>query len=240
MITDGVARMKILVFLLIFGFSFVIVDAYAINYDVGIVLSKTCIAMIKNNITSTCPTYEEILVLFPDNTVQEISGKFIFKDGFLQRDHTNYKNHFRFYTYQPNTIWIDPPGDIVGRIATITIEPSLPEYLLKPLEMKNNTQYTAHSRWVDAKCYRSTITATDWVFLTGDTISYMMHNCDPAFTNFNNIKEKYLGSLPQDIVTSNKYKLDQMVKLAKEKYKSYHIGNDIFDNPAITKDEDER
>lgn len=220
---------------------FSVLEAHAINYDVGITLSKTCLAMIKNNITSTCPTYEEILVLFPDNTIQEISGKFVFKDGYLQRDHTNYKNHFNFYTYQPNTIWIDPPGDIVGRIATITIEPSLPDYLLKPLaDIKNNTQYTAHSRWVDTKCYRATITAADWIYLTGDTINYMMHQCDPAFTGFNHIKEKYLGSIPQDIGTSNKYKLDQMVLAAKEKYKTYHIGNDTFENLAVTTDEDQR
>ena len=65
------------------------------NYDVGISLSKSCIAMIKNNFTTDCPTYDEILVLFPDNTNQDISGKFVYKDGYLQRDTTKYINHFK-------------------------------------------------------------------------------------------------------------------------------------------------
>ena len=28
-------------------------------------------------------------------------------------------------------LWVDPPGDILGRIATITIEPKLSEYLIE-------------------------------------------------------------------------------------------------------------
>lgn len=212
------------------------------NYDVGVVLSKTCITMIKNNLTTTCPTYEEIMTLFPDNTNQNISGKFVYKDGYLQRANTLYLNHYKFYTYQPVTLWIDPPGDITGRIATITIEPSLPEYLIEESKtLKGNIQIVAHSRYVDPLCYRSTITATDWVYLTGDTIQLMLHNCDPAFTNFNHIKTRWLGESYQDIATSNKYKIDQMVKLAKEKYKVSYIGsNEIFDNPGVTTDEDEK
>lgn len=212
------------------------------NYDVGITLSKTCLAMIKNNITTTCPTYEEIMTIFPDNTNQDISGKFVYKDGYLQRGNTNYINHFKFYTYQPVTLWIDPPGDITGRIATITIEPSLPEYLvLESQNLVNNTQIVGHSRYVDPLCYRSTITAQDWVYLLGDTIQLMFHNCDPAFTTFDNIKTRYLDKSSHDIATSNKYKIDQMVKLAKEKYKKSYIGsNEIVDNPGVTTDEDEK
>ena len=236
--------MKYLILLLVFALTVLFIpqaDART-NYDVGITLSKTCLTMIKNNITTPCPTYEEIMTLFPDNTNQNISGKFVYKDGYLQRGNTNYINHYKFYTYQPVTLWIDPPGDITGRIATITIEPSLPEYLIQESKkLIDNTIIVAHSRYVDPLCYRSTITAQDWVYLTGDTIQLMLHNCDPAFTTFNHIKTKYLGESYQDIATSNKYKIDQMVKLAKEKYKQSYIGsNEIVDNPGVTTDEDER
>lgn len=211
------------------------------NYDVGITLSKTCIIMIKNNMTTNCPTYEAILALFPDNTNQNISGKFVYKDGYLQRDTTNYINHFKFYTYQPVTTWVDPPGDILGRIATITIEPRLPEYLIQASQkMVNNTITVGHSRYVNDLCYQSTITADDWIFLTGDTLNYMFHNCDPTFTTFDNLKSKYLGQSYQDMTTSNKYKLDEFVKLAKEKYKQSYIGsNEKNINRSVIEDEDE-
>ena len=211
------------------------------NYDVGITLSRTCIAMIKNDLPTNCPSYEAIMALFPDNTNQYISGKFVYKDGYYQRDHTKFTDHFKFYTYQPVTTWVDPPGDIVGRIATITIEPKLPEYLIEESQKTiNNTMIVGHSRYVDEKCYRSTISADDWIFLTGDTMNLMLHNCDPAFTTFNHIKSKYLGASYQDITTSSKYKLDQFVKAAKEKYKTSYIGsNEIIENKSITEDEDE-
>ena len=212
------------------------------NYDVGVTLSKTCITMIKNNMTTTCPTYEAILALFPDNTNQYISGEFVYKDGYLQRDNTQFINHFKFYTYQPVTTWIDPPGDILGRIATITIEPKLPEYLIEESQkLINNTMTVGHSRYMDEKCYRATISATDWIFLTGDTLNYMFHNCDKSFTSFNHIKSKYMGESYQNLVTSSKYKLDQFIKDAKEKYKVSYIGkNDIVNNKSVLLDEDEQ
>ena len=233
------------ILLLLFGFTLLLIIPSAdarTNYDVGITLSKTCLAMIKNNITSTCPTYDEILILFPDTTNQNISGKFVYKDGYLQREHTKFVEHWGFYTYQPVTLWIDPPGDIVGRIATITIEPSLPDYLVQESQkLINNTMIVGHSRWVDSQCYRSTITAADWIFLTGDTINLMFHNCDPAFTNFYHLKSKFFGASYQDVATSNKYKLDQVIKLAKEKYRQSYIGsNEIVYNSSVTTDENER
>lgn len=236
--------MKVLIILSVFmlGLLFIPYADARNNYDVGITLSKTCIAMIKNNLTTNCPTYEEILVLFPDNTNQNISGKFIYKDGYLQRDHTKYLDHFKFYTYQPVTTWVDPPGDILGRIATITIEPKLPEYLIfESQKLINNTMTVGHSRYVDPLCYRATITATDWVFLTGDTMNLMFHNCDPNFTTFNHIKSKYMGESYQNLATSSKYKLDQFIKDAKEKYKQSYIGtNDIVNNTSVTTDEDQQ
>ena len=78
------------------------------NFDVGITLSKTCQSMIKNNFTTNCPTYEEILTLFPDTTNQQVSGEFQYIDGIYQRGPTDFKNHFNFYTYSDNVVWVEP------------------------------------------------------------------------------------------------------------------------------------
>jgi hypothetical protein len=189
------------------------------NTDIGISLSRTCIIMIQNNIDSDCPTYEEILLLFPDTSRQEISGGFIEDDnGFYHREQTKFKSHFGFYTYEPNTIWVDPPGDITGKIATIFIEPSLNDYLIKGSHsMSNNTITMGHSRWVDDKCYRATISAEDWIFLIGDTIQYLDHSCDEKFTNFDHLKTISFEKSYQDITTSYKYQFDKWIELSKVK-----------------------
>jgi len=36
------------------------------NEHVGIVLSQSCLTMVKNNMTTNCPTYEQLEALFPD------------------------------------------------------------------------------------------------------------------------------------------------------------------------------
>lgn len=187
------------------------------NMDVGISLSKSCLTMLKNNMTTNCPTYEELNTLFPDTSNQEISGKFVVKDGIWQRDSTRYNSHYNWYAYSDKITWIDPPGDLVGRIPTITIETKLPEYLLRGSnEMSNNTIILGHSRYVDDRCYRATITADEWVFLTGDTINLLLHDCDPKYTTFDHIKKTYLEATIHDITTTYKYKLDTWIAETKK------------------------
>lgn len=188
------------------------------NTDIGITLSKTCITMIKNNITNNCPNYEDIMVLFPDTSNQDISGKFIYDDGFYQRDNTNFKSHFEFYTYEPHTTWIDPPGDIVGGIPTITIEPRLNEYLIpESNRLENNTLTVGTSIWVDPLCYRATIGADSWILEMGHLMQYIDHNCDEEFKNFKDTKNITFKKSYQDITTSYKYKLDKWIEESKIK-----------------------
>ena len=187
------------------------------NLDVGITLSKTCQTMLKNNFETNCPSYEEIEALFPDTSNQDISGKLTYVDGFYSRDFTNYKNHYNWYSYSGAVTWIDPPGDIVGRIATITIESSLPEYKVKESQsLINNTLIVGHSRYVDDMCYRASITAEDWILLTGDTLQYLQKDCNPEFTNYNHLKSKTFEYTYHDITTSYKYQLDSWIEQVKK------------------------
>lgn len=195
------------------------------NNDVAINLSKTCVTMLQNNFTTACPTYEQINLLFPDESNQEVSGKFYYDEyGFWKRGNAQYSNHYDFYVYSGQITWLNPPGNLVGRVATITIEPSLDEYKLKTdlydsKKMQNNTLYVGHSVWVDNRCYRATIGADDWILKTGQVMQYFYHDCDEQYKTFDNVKEKHFEKSYQDITTTYKWFLDHWIEDTKVRCK---------------------
>lgn len=72
-------------------------------------LSNGCLQAHKNNVTSICPTYKDLMQF--DNTDQGISGKFVTEDnGFYHRADTKYEKHCNFYQPQlfPVVIVVDP------------------------------------------------------------------------------------------------------------------------------------
>ncbi len=76
---------------------------------VGIQLSKTCLQMEKNNVTSKCPTYNDIMQI--DNTIPEVSGNVTYSDGYWHRDKPPYKDHCNYYLDKyPVLIIVDPDG----------------------------------------------------------------------------------------------------------------------------------
>lgn len=241
--------MKFLILLLLVPLFVVSANAERIVDDYGITTSKKCQIMIKNNITSDCPTYEQILELFPDTSPRQYIGDFKIIDGLVQREPMNVKidNCWHYLNSlswtQSKTIWVDPPGCVQPFIKMITIESNFNEYPLdKNLsnQMSNYTILMGTERYVNSGCTESIINAADWPFLTGDTLQLMNHNCDPSFTSFDHIKKLYFEKSNQDISTSNKHKLDEFFKSAKEKYKVSYIGsNDVNDNKATLEDEDE-
>ena len=98
--------------------------AYGIpgNQNIGIVLSETCITLIKNNIDSTCPSYELLLQVDSSNT--KVSGEFVFDEsGFFHRDTPQLKNSHMWYQFetQPRII-VDPPDS--SYLHTIVIMPN--------------------------------------------------------------------------------------------------------------------
>src|SRR3990167_9553671 len=92
--------------------------------DIGITLDRTCLALIQAEMKTNCTTYDEILLVYPDTSNKRISGDFIFKDGMLQRENPNYRNHLNAYRFDSPILWIDPPGDTRDRIKMITIASS--------------------------------------------------------------------------------------------------------------------
>jgi len=183
----------------------------------GIQLGNTCITMIKNNLTTNCPTYEELLLVFSDTSNRRISGDFVVKDGYLQRDNAPYLNQFEYYrTETKELMFIDPPSDMLGYIKLIIIEPSMTEYKIDGQTITNNTLLLGTARSENSNCSEVRITATDWHVLLGDTVNYVEHNCDKAFTNYDTIKKKSWPRITHDITTSYKYQYDLWLKNAIE------------------------
>lgn len=195
--------------------------------DTGIMLGQSCLTMIKNNVTSDCPTYETLNAVFPDTSDNRISGEFIFVDGLFQRGKT-LNDHSEFYRYETDKKrnWIDPPADIRGKLRMIIIEPSLPEYKIKGNQLFYNgtnggsaEMVVGHSRYTNPNCSQSTVTAENWLFVLGDTMRYMGKNCDEEFTYLETIKTRILERTEFDIRDSYKWKLSQWVQESKERCK---------------------
>lgn len=186
----------------------------------GIKLDSTCLAFIKNNITSNCPTYQQIKLLFPDTSNTRVSGDFGYKDGIYQRLQSKMTNSFAYYdTTGKNQLFIDPPGDMLTRINIIEIKANLKEYKLpfqQGFDNKNHSLIVGVGRYVDKYCNQASIDSANWIFLTGDTLQYMGSNCDPSFTSYNSTKRTYLSMVTHDISTSYKFKLEKWIKGIKE------------------------
>ena len=149
---------------------------------VGVKLSQNCIVMIKNNITSNCPTYEELSQLDTSNT--EMSGEFGWSDGWYHRHPSKFKDGYRWYDWDNEIrILVDPPSDHQHRIKMITIENNFDKYVLAPSDnkLRNNTITLHHDRSVK-DCRTAQITTDDWESLLPDTIHYLRTDC--TVTNF--------------------------------------------------------
>ena len=77
---------------------------------VGIQLSKTCLQMERNNVTSKCPTYNDLMQF--DNTLPDVSGNVTYTDGYWHREATAFKfKHCNWYLDKyPVIIVVDPDG----------------------------------------------------------------------------------------------------------------------------------
>lgn len=185
---------------------------YAEQY--GIALSPTCIIMIKNNLDTNCPTIPEINQLFPDTTNKLFLGDFSMIDGMIQREPPKLLHPERYYTYfTGDVMWVDPPNEVRKKINMIYIEPSIPEYKIgdESLKMNDYSISFQKDRYVNPNCSESKITAKNWVFLTGDTLNYMKHDCDKVFTSFDGMVTLQFAKSYQDISTSFKYIHDKWV-----------------------------
>ena len=134
----------------------------------------------------SCPTYEELDLIYPDNTNPGVSGKIIDNSRTLP----NMINQWKYYEQQgyDYLIFYDPPPEIVHRSLHITIQPTLPTYKMdnsRSLNMSESTVIFGSDRWVGNNCGSASISAKLWVSLLGDTMGYMKSGCDNSQTVFN-------------------------------------------------------
>lgn len=189
-------------------------DLSHLTKKIGVSLSKSCEVMIKNNFTSNCPSYKQLVQLDSSNT--SISGKFTTDDdGFFHRGDEPVENSYKYY-WNDDTIrlFVDPPGNMANRIKMIYIQPNFETYTLAgdltidddfeiiqgnktltsgnqtkliEFDVRNQTSYFGTIQYHDRyieNCNEATINADNWKFLIGDTIHLMRNDCDRGFTAF--------------------------------------------------------
>jgi len=215
-------------------------DTTGLERTVGINLSKTCIAQIKNNFTTSCPDYRILLDLGLDTSKFQ-TGKFGWNDGYYHRGQPLIKNDYTMYiSDKGHNIIIDPSGPLIPRIKMITIQDNFEIYLLdSDFKKVNDTRIVHKDRYVDS-CKDAVINSRTWIDTIADTIYFLKTGCHG--TLLNTIDVIHDNKTKTDISTSSKWKQTEWLKAAKLKYKTTsHIGtNDNFTNPSTITDEDER
>lgn len=205
----------------------------------GVALSKNCVTMLTNNMKTNCPTYDQILQVFPDNTNPKISGDFKKIDGITQREKPPVKNNWFWYYHAKNaTFWVDPPSEVRNRINMIIIEASLPEYKTKDSKKMDDYNISfGKDLYIGAKCKESRITAANWLVLLPDVLNVAKNNCDTSLLKWNGTTVKTFTKSFQDISTSSKYQDEKYKQDAKKNYTTSKIGsNDKTVNPSVTED----
>jgi len=173
---------------------------------------------LKNNLTTNCPTYDLINLIFPDTSNRKISGDFIIKDGIYQRQEPQYEHHYNNYRYdERDLLWIDPPGDVLDKLKLITITPHDFIYKIPNQTIKNSSILIGQGRYIAPNCSDAIITANNYLFLLGDTMQTLKKNCAPGSSNFDEVKIKRWERTIHDITTSYKYQFDKWIKETKIK-----------------------
>lgn len=203
---------------------------------IGIVLSGTCLTMLKAQIENTkCPSYEFIMALNLD-TSDYRSGSFGWDENTVYtRGDPLVQNDHLLYDFNDYNVIVDPSATTVTRIATITISPNLGVYTLAADMNKIDNKRVLHTDRYVEDCYRATITADTWLNTIDDTLFFMRNGC-----------EGYLGGTvievedpvtETNIAESSKWKYDEW--LANIDTTQNLIGKNMtVTNPSVIEDED--
>jgi len=153
---------------------------------IGIILSNTCIQMIKNNIETTCPTYEELYFL--DSSNEDVSGKFVTDNGFFHRENTSMTNSWKWYNFEERPrIFVDPPSQTHRDIIIIEITPNLDTFIMPDFEMiQEKTRVVYHGMYVDKKCKNVIIDSDIWLEHIAKLIHYLRRGCVEGLIPFDN------------------------------------------------------
>ncbi len=169
----------------------------------GITLDNTCKTMIKNNLTTACPTYEFLNLFYNDLECG-------YQDKAACLDY--YKQHKITDGYI-----LDPTAEVMNQIKLITIRANFVEYLLPDEAGFNNTERSINyglGRFVDS-CRLAYIDAGQWFGLLGDTIMYLDSKCTE--TSYTEGRSEILARTVHDISESYKWQLDEWIKESLEK-----------------------
>ena len=188
------------------------------DLDFGISISKTCYNIHRYapvNSTTKCPTYEAIMVLFPDTSVKEVSGDFIYKHNMLQRERPPMEKSYNYYAFKNQTfLFIDPDPETSKSLGMIQIESQLKEFPIN-YKVENNTRVMGVNRFIE-DCRNAVIGSENWIELLGDTIQLLRHDCHATFTLYNDNKTITPIYTQHDITTSSKWLHDESLKYVKE------------------------
>lgn len=194
-------------------------EAYKISHSIGIILSQTCLRIIKYHLVSSCPTYEDLANL--DTSNQEWSGRFFVDDnGVFKRGNAPIKNSWLLYEWAEKDTWrifVDPPHNSIDKIKLVFIETSFDTYYDRGHEFDSEgNRVLYHDRYVNSGCTEAIVNAKKWKEFVPDTINYLRNGCDPQHTSFNHIQLIPQKITPQDITTSYKYKHDKWIQYVKQ------------------------
>lgn len=169
----------------------------------GITLDNTCKTFIKNNMTTNCPTYEELDLFYND-----------LECGY--KDEVLCLGYFKQVGITDGYI-LDPSFDVIHRIKIINIRSNFEEYHFQDSAGYNNTAHTISyglGRYVD-ECFNAYIDANQWFGLLGDTIMYLDSKCTKTYHTAE--RSVYLNQTVHNIEDSYKWQLEQWIKESKEK-----------------------
>jgi len=181
---------------------------------IGVKLSSVCIIMIKNNINSTCPTYELLYQI--DSSNLEISGHFEFIDNMFQRTENKMSDSWHWYTNDDNIrIIVDPPTNLQTRIRMIEIMPNLDTYTTIQSNTLDNNQRVLFSNGYVEKCNNVKINSDSWLKSLPNAIYYLRKDCNSNYTSVVNIELIPMIKTEIDITTSPYWQQQQWFKESK-------------------------
>lgn len=203
---------------------------------IGVILSNSCLTMLKAGIYTVCPSYEALMSLGLDTSLP-VSGEFYYdKFEVYKRGDSLIRNDHLMYNLQEYNIIIDPSTVMKEKIALITITPNLGTYLLAADMEKIGNKRVYHTDRYISDCKDGTITASTWTETLDDTIFFMRNGCQ-GFLGGTVIEIEDPVTVT-NIVESGKWKFDTWLAQVKEDYKVNRIGLDVNENPAVYEDED--
>ena len=194
-----------------------------------------------------CPNIYELIEY--DTSDQEISGKFVVIDNstvktFPQKD--EWRSWYNYFYTNSTIVFVEPQAkDFVlfkAQVKNIKIVQFF--QLDRSNAIINGTTTHTENRNVSNNCHDASISATwsngtsAWRFLLEDTITYLAHNCDPAFTVVNSTVithheiKKQPPSTPYGWVHKGTIR---MVTLAEWCFDKYPCPEFVWDSPEWAK-----